>query len=84
MDIGHFAFCGWLSQDCNPPPAQPPIRTKEISRIFPVHLPKPSNGIFTKKCPLQFALDDGSTLFYSSTDLNPVIGPAWMHCIVQG
>jgi len=21
---------------------------------------------------------------YSSPDLNPVVGPAWMHCIVQG
>ena len=31
-----------------------------------------------------FSLDVDSTLFYSSTDLNPVVGPAWMHCIVQG
>ncbi len=31
-----------------------------------------------------FGIDVDSTLFYSSPDLNPVIGPAWMHCIVQG
>jgi len=31
--------------------------------------------------PGLFALDASSTLFYSSPDLNPVVGPAWMHCI---
>jgi len=34
--------------------------------------------------PTIFGLDAGSSLFYSSPDLNPVVGPAWMHCIVQG
>jgi len=40
--------------------------------------------VMLARSPALFALDTDSTLFYSSLDLNPVVGPAWMHCIVQG
>jgi hypothetical protein len=56
-----------------------------MDEIFPDHFNDEFQlQLMLALSPGLFALDAGSTLFYSSPDLNPVVGPAWMHCIVQG
>ena len=56
-----------------------------MDALFPDHFNDEFQlQLMLARLPGLFALDADSTLFYSSPDLTPVVGPAWMHCIVQG